>query len=86
MWEFSDVAGVNAAWLQDDLTLPYGYLVAVGRAVGFFAAMIVLILITSALGMIVDELLIRKILKPAGADFGKYELQNLKRETFMPFR
>jgi hypothetical protein len=87
MWEAADVVG--------NLALTYGteffdvrppYSLMAGRIIGFFIAMTLLLLATIVLDFIVDEILNRKILIPCGADFGKYQLQNLRRGFSMPFR
>jgi hypothetical protein len=78
MWETSDIVG--------KLALELDYSVLFGRIFGFFCAGIVLLVATFLLDMIVDEILIRKILAPSGADYGKYELQDSQRDFGMPFR
>jgi hypothetical protein len=78
VWEAADFAGSVAS--------SYDYSILAGRVTGFLMTAILLLVATIVVNEIV-ELLIRKILKPCGADFTKYELQCMERRRFgLPFR
>jgi hypothetical protein len=75
-------------WTAADYTgeLVPPYLVA-GRVSGFVIATVLLTVLTFILdGLLVDEFLIRMVLNPNKADYGKYLAQNMSRGYGMPFR
>jgi hypothetical protein len=77
VWEAADFIGALAS--------SYDYSIIAGRVTGFLITGILLLLATIVLDEIIDEILIRKILKPCGADFTKYALQRMNRGFGLPF-
>jgi len=77
VWEAADFTGALAS--------SYDYSIIAGRVTGFLITGILLLLATIVFNEIIDEILIRKILKPCGADFTKYALQRMNRGFGLPF-
>jgi hypothetical protein len=66
-WQAADFAG--------ELAMAYGFSVAAGRIVGLTVAALAELAASFVLYAIVDEILMRKLLKPSGVDPLEYELR-----------